>query len=247
MNSVLEEILKTGHSKTTSGELIKLHSNISPEEGEFLQEIVSEVKPQVSLEVGLAYGISALFICDALEKTSTTRHMVIDPVQIEQFQGWESFQGIGLENLRRAGYEEIIEFHNQPSYLALPQLEAKGTKIDFAFIDGWHTFDYTLIDFFYIDKMLRVGGVVAIDDSHWPAVRKVCQYILTNRSYSLFRCLGVPLNPKSALKHQLLSLKQRVAVFIKPDSELGLVPNSRCIAFKKEAEDTRRWDFHENF
>jgi len=38
---------------------------------------------------------------------------------------------------------------------------ARGVKIDFAFVDGWHTFDYTLIDFFYIDKILRSGGLVS--------------------------------------------------------------------------------------
>jgi predicted O-methyltransferase YrrM len=240
MNPVLEEILRTGYCKSENGGLIKVHSEISPKEGKFLQEIMAEVKPQVSLEIGLAYGVSSLFICDALEKTLATRHILIDPLQID------GFQGMGLENLRQAGYEEIIEFYHQPSYKALPQLEAKGTKIDFAFIDGWHTFDYTLIDFFYIDRMLRVGGVVALDDANWPSIRKVCRFIVTNCAYSVFRCLEADLGRKGTLKYQLLSLKQRL-VSLKPDTELGLMPSSRCIAFKKEAEDSRRWDFHHEF
>jgi hypothetical protein len=32
-----------------------------------------------------------------------------------------------------------------------------GVQVDFAFMDGWHTFDYTLLDFFYTDKL---GGHV---------------------------------------------------------------------------------------
>jgi predicted O-methyltransferase YrrM len=63
MNTILEEILTTGVAKTASGETVSIHSHISREEGLFLQEIVKEIRASVSLEVGLAYGVSALFIC----------------------------------------------------------------------------------------------------------------------------------------------------------------------------------------
>lgn len=239
MNPVLSEILTTGNVKSANGELVKLKGdNVPTEEGEFLQEIVSEVKPKTSLEVGLAYGISTLFICDALEKTSGHRHIVLDPYQMQYYNG------IGLENIKRAGYEEIVDFYDQSSHVLLPQLEAQGTKIDFAFIDGLHLFDYTLLEFFYIDKMLRVGGVIAFDDATWPSVFKVGRFMVTNRSYSVFRCLK-PLNRNSALKRQLLTLKHRF--LSDPDIKLGLLPGSRCIAFKKEAEDTRKGQFYKNF
>src|SRR5512146_261325 len=65
MNSVLSEILETGTTRTASGtSTIKVHSSISSSEGQFLQELVRRVDPTTSLEVGLAYGISALFVCD---------------------------------------------------------------------------------------------------------------------------------------------------------------------------------------
>lgn len=251
MNPVLAEILETGHVRTTDGETIQLHSHIPPEEGRFLQEIICETKSTVSLEVGLAYGISALFICDALQKKAKTRHIVIDP---HQMNGW--WNGIGINNLRRAGYEEIIEFYGLPSHLALPQLAAQQIEIDFAFIDGWHTFDHTLIDFFYIDKLLRVGGVVALDDGHYQSIRKLCRFIATNRSYSVLRCLRHDLHRKLSVKRRILrragSFSKTVgrllkSEFLEPDIELGLVPGSRCIAFRKEAHDTRRWDFHREF
>src|SRR2546430_2562648 len=34
-----------------------------------------------------------------------------------------------------------------------PKLLARNEKIDFAFLDGQHTFDYVLVDFFYVDKI----------------------------------------------------------------------------------------------
>ena len=113
MNPVLKRILETGYVKSADGELVKLHSNISPEEGEFLQQIIEEVKPKVSLEIGLAFGISALFICDALTKVQASRHIIIEPYD------WG-----GLNNLKEAGYEQLIELHSLPSFRALPRLEA---------------------------------------------------------------------------------------------------------------------------
>jgi len=67
----------------------------------------------------------------------------------------------------------------------LPELERSGQRVDFAFIDGWHTFDFTLVDFFFIDRMLKVGSVVAFDDANWLAIRKVCRFVKMNLAYSV--------------------------------------------------------------
>jgi hypothetical protein len=34
---------------------------------------------------------------------------------------------------------------------------------------------------------------------------------------------------------------------LQTDRELGLIPGSRCVAFKKVARDNRNWDFHQEF
>ena len=86
----------------------------------------------------------------------------------------------------------MIEFHDAPSYLALPSLVSQGVKVDFAFIDGWHTFDFASMDFFLCDLLLSPGGVVVIDDTNFPSVWKLCRFITTNRAYSVVRCLPVP-------------------------------------------------------
>lgn len=161
-----------------------------------------------------------------------------------------------MHNLREAGYESIIEFLEIPSYQALPQLEQEGRKIDFAFIDGWHTFDYTLVDFFYIHKMLNVGGIVAFDDASWPSIRKRCRYIATNFPYSVVTD-NDEVDENLSLKRRILEELSAVRIFseqkekifnpetIEHDRSLGL--RGRCIAFKKISEDSRRWDYHKTF
>ena len=126
MNPVLEKILRTGNTTSANGEIIKAHSQISEKEGESLQEIISEVRPKVSLEIGLAYGIASLFICEALAKVQAERHIVIDPFQREAWKGNPGWKGIGLLNLRRAGYEKMIEFHEAPSFRSSPSLRLTG-------------------------------------------------------------------------------------------------------------------------
>src|SRR5260370_38161210 len=110
MNEVLRSIVLSGSVTTEGGETRNAHYTISREEGEFLQEIIRTVRPQVSVEVGCAYGISSLYICEALKEVSGSKHIIIDPYQHSH---WES---IGLSNLRRAGYLDIVEFHEVFSY-----------------------------------------------------------------------------------------------------------------------------------
>lgn len=251
MNTVLSEILTTGATQTASGSAtIKIHSSISSSEGQLLQKMVRMLDPTTTLEVGLAYGISALFICEALNVRSDTQHIIIDPNQHGGTWG-HSWDGIGIANLRRAGYGNIVRLIEEPSYRALPELERSGQRVDFAFIDGWHTFDFTLVDFFYIDRILNIGGIVAIDDTNFPAIRKVCRFVITNLSYSVIGIDGS--DPKLTLRRLLSARLLRHIPFnrllrpevVAPDGSIGL--GGSCIAFRKDADDNRRWDHFTDF
>ena len=259
MNSVLADILETGVAKTASGSsAVKVHSSISLDEGQFLQKLVRQLDPTVTLEVGLAYGISALFICDALNVRNGTQHIAIDPNQTGAMaqiyttpRGGDSWGGIGIANLRRAGYGNIVRLIEAPSYRALAELESSGQRIEFAFIDGWHTFDFALVDLFLIDRMLNVGGVVAFDDASWPAIRKVCRFVKTNLAYSVLGVYGS--DPELSLKRRISERLLRRSPFrtllrpevIVPDGSASLT--GHCIAFRKNADDSRRWDHFVDF
>ena len=251
MNSVLQEIVRTGHVRTPDrSERIKLSSSVSRDKGRFLQDIVVELNADVTLETGCCFGVSGLWICDGLKKTGGSRHIIADPYQ------YEHWKGIGCNNLEEAGYGSMVEFYGLPAHLALPKLEERGDRIDFAFIDGWHTFDYALVDFFFIDRLLRVGGVVAVDDANFASVRKVCRYILTNRSYSVYRCFVDRTEPWFTRAERLLCRAGRryehIRRFLRPetvmpDVDLGMISGSTCVALRKDAHDSRSWDVHQDF
>src|SRR3989338_1678751 len=128
MNPVLQEILDSGHTESPSGERLSVHPHaISKNEGMFLRELILELKPKVSLEIGMAYGVSALFICDALAQVNGDRHIIIDSGQ------YTGYKGTGLYNLKKAGHEKLIEFFAMKSHQALPKLTEEKRRIDFAF------------------------------------------------------------------------------------------------------------------
>jgi predicted O-methyltransferase YrrM len=262
VNAVLEEIFTTRRISRPDGSTVPYEYSISADEGAALQQIIRDVKPRVTLEIGLAHGVSALFICEALKEVGGERHIVIDPGPVD---GWND---VGLHTIERGGYASLIEFHNAPSHQVLPQLEQKGERIGVALIDGWHTFDYVLVDFFYIDRILDVGGVVMFDDTRWyPGIRKVARYVATHRRYrplpnppTSFRpSVGRRLFEAAASLLATAPLKPLSKLIVRPDilepdAALGLPPDNH-IAFRKMENDvlgdgsrgTRAWNQHVDF
>ncbi len=153
MNPFLKEILSTNTTYDEDGNTVQLHSSIHLEEVDFISELIKEHRLSRAVEVGCAMGMSSLAIADAIKDVPGSSHFIIDPFQKSQ---WKN---VGICNLKKAGltnFQLVEDF----SEFALPALAREGIKVNFGFIDGWHTFDHTLIDFFYINRMLEIGGVV---------------------------------------------------------------------------------------
>jgi hypothetical protein len=65
-------------------------------------------------------------------------------------------------------------------------------RVGLAYIDGDHTFDYTLLDFWYVYKMLEIGGVVGFNDCDYPAVDEVLRFLLLHRKFKQLD-VGLPI------------------------------------------------------
>lgn len=245
-NPILSSILSSKTVTLPNGECRLLSAEITPIVGDILTSYIKQLKPRVSLEVGLAYGISALYICDALKSVGATRHIIIDP---NQSQEWGN---AGLFNLERSGHSDLIDFREEMSHVALPELLKAGLKIDFAFIDGWHVFDQVIVDFFFIDKMLKSGGAIAFDDAVWPSVRKALRYIVKNRNYRVAACSLIYPSRKDALARLASMITRRfprvfAAEILEPDSIMELGNGSRCVILQKIGEDDRSITDHHMF
>lgn len=163
--------------------IIKIHSGVGKNEGVYLYNFTMKFnKPRV-MEVGMANGISSFFICSALKKNGGNL-VSIDPYQTTK---WNSMGMKLLKEYDLHNYQTLIE---KKSYSALPYLLDKRKKFDIIFIDGWHTFDYTLVDFFYGDLLLEIGGYIIIDDVLHHGVDKSVKYI--NKNYRHFEKVKGP-------------------------------------------------------
>jgi len=163
--------------------LINTNSSIKDEEGKFLSKIITNNKYKNCLEVGLAYGVSSFYIL----LNEGTNLISIDPFQETQ---WNNY---GVKLLKEF---ELNKFHQlilDKSYNALPQLlnQYGENSFDLIFIDGWHTFDYTLVDFFYSNLLLRKNGIIVIDDALHKGVNKCVKYI--ERNYKNYKKIDSPI------------------------------------------------------
>lgn len=244
MNKVTAEILEKRIVMDAAGRPHPLRADTPRAQGEFLARLIAEIDAMVCVEVGLAHGISSLFIAEAIAGKKAPRLISIDPFQSE----WHN---IGLLNLERAGYSGFVEFHREMSHETLPRLLAQGERVDFAYVDASKVFDVVMVHAYYLTRLLRIGGLMVFDDCTWPGVKKIV------------RCLARWPHLEVVARHNMIqsSLPRRTVsrllqfapkkdrIFsdslINLDETLRI--NAHCVAFKKLAEDQRHWAWHREF
>lgn len=246
MNELAGEILRRGTVEGSDGVFLPLHSHTSPEQCEFLVHQVVSTHAVVTIEVGLAYGISALCICDAIRNRPGALHHVIDPFQLT-----ESWHGLGLKNLERAGLTNVTKFYPESAQSCLARLASSGLQVDFAYIDAGKRMDDILIFTHFIGQMLRVGGRIAFDDVCFPGIRKALRYLVQEPQ---FRVVDV-FQPYEATKtrrsaHALAGLvpgakKLFAPELLSPDQELNIA--GRCVVLEKVSDDDGDWQWHPDF
>ena len=144
-----------------------------------LRDLLVNEGVETVVEVGLAYGGSALAIGEALLAVDARRplHVIIDPLQATE---WSN---VGWQMLRSAGLDAIARLVLQPSSLALPRLVAEGVAADAAFVDGSHRFHEVFVDLYFLRKIVRPGGLIVLDDHWWPSVRTAERYFEVNMGW----------------------------------------------------------------
>lgn len=246
MNELAEAILSSGFMEDSAGCQIPLHSHTSKEQAEFLETQVRSINAVTTLEIGLAYGISALCIAEAIRHTPCARHIVIDP-----FQNTSSWEGLGLWNLERAGLGELIDFREGYAQDVLPKLILENVQVDFAYIDAGKRMDDILIFSYFLERLLRVGGLVAFDDLAFPGIRKALRYILQQDHFQLKASFDI--QPTSIIRRSISGVVRRLPrgerIFapelLLSDAELGIAAS--CVVIEKVAEPKSDWSWHPLF
>jgi predicted O-methyltransferase YrrM len=183
LRHVIERLVRDGTAVARSdGSLHRLFPvAISAAEGKALRDWVAREGATQTIEIGLGYGISALFIGEALLSSgdARARHVVMDPYQAT------GFADLGRQFLDEAGLGELVEFHAEGSQIALPRFLTEERTFDLAFVDGNHRFDGVFLDLIYLGRLLRAEEIVFVDDYQLPAVARATSFCLTNLGWTL--------------------------------------------------------------
>ena len=177
-NDALRSIYETGLVVLEDGSTRPVTSASSPAESAAMYAWLTANPPEVAVEIGMAYGLSALTMLTAMEKNRRGKLISIDP-----YIQFDSARRSALLAIEKSGLAMRHQHRHEKSELALPALVAEGVQADFVYIDGHHGFDHAFVDMFYADRLVPVGGVIAFDDTGWRAVHKVIQYMLRHRRY----------------------------------------------------------------
>jgi predicted O-methyltransferase YrrM len=153
---------------------------INRNQGETLRDWIVKEKAVRTIEIGLAWGISSLYICEGLlmNGDKDARHIALDPHQ-------EGFKNCGLQSLEEAGVKNMVEFYPEESQIVLPRFISESRQFDFAYVDGSHLFDRVFLDLIYLGRLVRPEGIIFGDDYQGQAVAKAVSFCVTNLGWKL--------------------------------------------------------------
>jgi len=125
--------------------------------GRILSAAVRFMRSEAGLEIGTAYGMSALFIAAAQSSLGSK-------VSLVTIECSEPQHSLAKAMLARRFPTVVCE--KGLSHETLPRLHHRG-DIDFVFHDGGHSRAHYVNDFALLKGLLRPGAIVLFDDIRW--------------------------------------------------------------------------------
>jgi predicted O-methyltransferase YrrM len=138
--------------------------------GRILFNVIRLMRSERCLELGTAYGMSALFILAGLK--AYARSGLLATVE-----GWDQLFSLSSAMLKQR-YGEMVSCHLGSTSSVLPQLVQSLGRIDFMFHDAGHSREDYINDFKQVVESLAPGAVVLFDDIRWN-VPKVARNLHT--------------------------------------------------------------------
>ena len=185
MDNDLVEKIRTARRKLATDGPIRVRSagdfervSIGTSDGDVLRDLVLAEKAHTVIEIGLAYGGSALAIAEALVSNGSgqRRHLIIDAYQ-------NRFYGSGWRAIVEADIAALCLLFEERSQIVLPRLLCDGFLADVAFVDGSHIFHNVFVDLFYLRELVRPSGLVILDDCSYPSVATAVRYFQVNTGW----------------------------------------------------------------
>jgi len=148
--------------------------------GRLLFRLARHFKPETIIELGTSLGVSTLYLAKA---SPAAKVITLEGCTTKSEQAATNFESLHASN---------IDLHIGRFDIVLPDLVKNLPKLDFAFIDGHHTYDATIDNFETLLQITHNDTVFVFDDIHWSrGMEKAWQQITDHEhvtvSVDLFR------------------------------------------------------------
>jgi predicted O-methyltransferase YrrM len=139
------------------------------EQLEWLTGVARMVPTKYALDLGFGCGFSAVsMVRGGCNVTCVNNEAPDTPRRIEAEQRY----------MRLCGLPPSIV--NASTDAALPRLRDEGRKFGLIFVDAGHRVDDVFIDVHYAKDLCVPGGVLALDDTYYGAIRVVANWVNSN-------------------------------------------------------------------
>ncbi len=210
------------------GKRVNFPASLSPEQGEFLKGLISNLNPNNIIEIGCFTGISTLWMAAGLEQIGSNATIHSIDLFDELLPWLPTRHGCLLDPFQSAQNSAIaaqlshrIQFHKMNSIEAGKRVyEMVDQPVDFIFIDGDHTQGGCLADLMLFYPYVSVGGYIMLHDiypdvCHWDGPRYVIdEYIKNNPHFELTEIKTSPCNFGMALIRKV-SVDQNLCLPVK--------------------------------
>ena len=245
ITATIDELLATGRAPGDDGQTVDISRiAVSGNAGHVLEQAAQALAPTACLEVGCASALSTLHICRGRAQAGPVPPHSLHVMDPKQTKLWRN---AGRHAMTRAGVLDTdVTFYEEPAHAVLPRLLADRTRLQFAFIDGWHTLDHVMVEAFYCDRMLDIGGVIALHDLWMPGLQAFACFWCTNRFYEPVTVHEGQLLPQPAAEPKpglgdkpgdFPSFKHRLAPYV----------DHSVLLLRKTGLDLRKWDHFQPF
>jgi hypothetical protein len=142
---------------------------VTKEQMQWLTETATSVPCKEALDLGFGCSFSAVAMvrggCNVISINNEARDV---PRRIEAEQRYE----------RMCGKPPAIIEGSTDS--VLPRVRDQGFKYGLIFVDAGHRVDDVFIDVHYAKDLCVPGGVLALDDTYYGAIRTVVNWVISN-------------------------------------------------------------------
>lgn len=148
---------------------------------QIIHRIIDKLKPNFSIEFGTSLGFTTLYIASALT----------DKAELISIEGAPELASIARNHLKEIPYSAKVRILEGNFDTILPDVLSKTEIVDFAFIDGNHTYEATLNYFNQLLNKATLQTVLIFDDIYWSegmtkAWEEIKQHPRVNVTIDLF-------------------------------------------------------------